>query len=659
MHRMFRLYIALLFIITSLLAACGGQNTNSPDLGVLPTRVTLVSSTPRPTQTPAAPVGATPVARAQTAGGVLRFWEAAGGTLNPQTADRWTFDALAGDAITVRVLGVQALLTLQAADGRVIQTDRSIQATLPADGTYTVVVQTLQGEDGGPYEIGLGYAGQVNPNAERATLAPEVVGVPTPTPPYTGLGSFIDTLADGETIGGTLTDSGSPHIYTFSGSTGEFVRLEMRRVSGEIDPRLTLYSPNGQAIATDDDSLGDAGALLRNVRLPTDGLYSVQAAGGSPGGYSVTLFRTADIVPVTPTVPAIDTATPIPTYGVPSPAPVVAGNRLEDHAPVRSFIDGSGYLGIFPLYAGEGEAFTVGAGPVDGSAVRLRIEVVNPDGAIVPPESGPALPGQDGDTLVTPIRADAAGVYQVFVASVGDETQTGPFIVGYGRGSTWLNVMAGEPDRDVGNQGVIRRRGARDIWTLRLDAGDIITAGVTPGDPRFDPILEIAPADSPDTPLAVDDNGGGDRAAFIQRVDIPRTGVYLLRVRASQAATTGPYSLVWRYINVAPTPTPPPATYPLLTLDDSVPAETYRFYTFYGRADQRIQIDVTGQSAGFDPVLALIAPDGSTIAEADDSNGTLNPSLTVTLPAEGTYQVRVNGYLSAGDFLLTVLELFD
>ncbi|MBC7871477.1 MAG: pre-peptidase C-terminal domain-containing protein, partial [Chitinophagaceae bacterium] len=59
----------------------------------------------------------------------------------------------------------------------------------------------------------------------------------------------------------------------------------------------------------------------------------------------------------------------------------------------------------------------------------------------------------------------------------------------------------------------------------------------------------------------------------------------------------------------------------------------------------------------FDPVAALLDPAGTVIAEADDSEG-LNPVMTLELPADGTYSVRVNGYLTSGAYTVLVEELF-
>ncbi len=66
---------------------------------------------------------------------------------------------------------------------------------------------------------------------------------------------------------------------------------------------------------------------------------------------------------------------------------------------------------------------------------------------------------------------------------------------------------------------------------------------------------------------------------------------------------------------------------------------------------------IAPQESGFDPVAALIGPDGSVIAEADDADDTLNPHFEMVLPVDGTYNVRVNGYMKGGPFTLTVTEI--
>ena len=641
-----RALLPLVALLAAVIGACGGNDAAPQEL---PTRVQLAVETETPTPSPVASATLTP----DKPEDVLLFWFAEDETLSPDEPDIWRFEAEAGDGITVRVVGVDVLMTVQAADGRIITSGESIRTTLEEAGNYTVIVQAAEGDPGGSYQIGLGYSDRPNPFAAQGTPVPEVVGIPTPTPAYSSLGTFISQIADEQTIGGTLTEDLTPHVYTFEGAAGTYIRVDLNRVTGDIDPILTLFDPEGVAIATDDDS-GDAGnAVLLNVQLPADGLYSILAQGDQPGGYSVTLLQYDRRAPVTPVGPTEFAPTPVPTFFVPTPGIAVPNSRLTDHTPLRGVIASPGDLAIYSISATQGQVFTIGAGGVDTSNVRLRMEVSDPEGNLV----GQASSTNGEPVLITPLRADYDGVYQVFLTAL-DET-TGPYIISYGIGSTRLDVNMGQPPRDQPSQGVVRERGARDVWNLELQAGDIITAGVNPADPVFDPIIEIVPADEPGTVIAIDDNGGGDRAAFIRRAEIPRDGVYLLRVRASQAASTGPYTLVWRYINVAPTPTVAPATYPLLTVDDAVPEQAYRFYPFQGFAGQRVSVRVQAVNDSFDPVLAIISPDGREVISVDDSDDSLNPRAVLELPADGTYQVRVNGYLSGGEFFLLVEEVFE
>jgi hypothetical protein len=96
-----------------------------------------------------------------------------------------------------------------------------------------------------------------------------------------------------------------------------------------------------------------------------------------------------------------------------------------------------------------------------------------------------------------------------------------------------------------------------------------------------------------------------------------------------------------------------------MSIEDTIPEGEYRFYPFQGRTGQRIQVRVIAQPGGtLDPVAALLGIDGNEIASGDDSGNDLNPRFTAEIPQDGTYSVRVNGYLSSGKFELVVEVLF-
>jgi hypothetical protein len=639
----------LLLLICALLTACAEPARE------LPTRFVFDEQAEPFPEADSPPEAVLTLPETARIAGLLDFWEPTQARLSPEEPDVWRFIAEAGDTVTIRVIGLRALLTLQDKDGQVLGLGDRLEAELPQAGTYTVIVSAGEDQRGGEYEIGLGYADRPHPDDITPTLLPEVVGVPTPVPVYAGLGVFISRLTNEGTVGGTLDRPGVNHVYTFNGQAGDYVQIEMNRVSGEVDPLVTLYDPGGLPIATDNRS-GEQGARLHNVRLLEDGLYSVQAGSlDGSGGYSIRLLQYDRLSPLTPTRVELPTATPIPTLAVPTIAPAVLGARLEVFTPVQGTISQAGAVSIHSLQAVMGDVLTIGVARTEDSALLPEIEISDPQGIIIAAEQSTTA---GSDALVVQLRADLPGAYNVFVR--GEAGTTGDFIIGYGIGSAWRDAVAGPAEFDRRNEGEIDRRGVREVWTLELRQGDIITATVNPGPgSALDPLLELAPASDPGLILAIDDNSGGGRSPLIRRVEIPETGLYLLRVRASQAASTGSYNLIWRYINVAATPTVPPAVAPVLIRRDTIPEQEYRFYPFYGRAGQRVRVRVLAEEgSGFDPVAALIGPDGEVLIEVDDTEGDLNPRFNFELPDDGTYNVRVNGYLSGGPFEVIVEELF-
>jgi hypothetical protein len=97
----------------------------------------------------------------------------------------------------------------------------------------------------------------------------------------------------------------------------------------------------------------------------------------------------------------------------------------------------------------------------------------------------------------------------------------------------------------------------------------------------------------------------------------------------------------------------------VLSYKDLIPDNTYQYYPFYGEAGTQVRVQIVAEaSSTLDAVAALLTAQGEVIAEGDDSEGDLNPRFTATLPADASYIVRVNGYLSSGPFVLTVEALY-
>ena len=86
-------------------------------------------------------------------------------------------------------------------------------------------------------------------------------------------------------------------------------------------------------------------------------------------------------------------------------------------------------------------------------------------------------------------------------------------------------------------------------------------------------------------------------------------------------------------------------------LNESTP---FGYYTFEGGSGATVSITMT--SSDFDAYLVLLDANEEVIAEDDDSAGRLNPTLTVSLPDNGTYTIiatSLRAYRSEGEFAAT------
>ncbi len=106
---------------------------------------------------------------------------------------------------------------------------------------------------------------------------------PTPTP---GLGGAIHA---GEAVTGHL-ETGSFQIWTYEGRQGEIIDVSMS--SDDFDTYLVVYGPDGEEIASDDDSGQGLNSLINGLVLPQSGTYTIEARSfrdGGSGDYVLTL----------------------------------------------------------------------------------------------------------------------------------------------------------------------------------------------------------------------------------------------------------------------------------------------------------------------------------------------------------------------------------
>lgn len=564
---------------------------------------------------------------------------------------RWQFYGGRGAALTLTLEGAGFFASLYAPDGARVTQGAGWSAVLPSDGIYVLELQLREGLESS-------YTLRLEAQAPTPSAQP-----PTPTAmPFAAQGIFQAALdAADAPVFGALNDPYTEHIYTFEARANAYAQITLQRTSGTVDPLLTLLAPDGSALAIDDNSGGGRTARL-NVRLPQAGRYGLQVYGKGFGGtYELRLILSDTPFEITPqAVSLAPTATPVPIVLTPTLFYLERYNRylLPELQPLQGVLSRPGEINSFRIAGiNAGDVFTLGVRPLNGT--RLTLEVYTPSSTGGDAEGGVLLAqvnttGADGEYLVLDAVAPTSGEYIVLV--IGAPDSVGEYVIGYGRGSIREDVRKAEmlPDRRYEGQ-VINRRAVRDVWYLPLKTGDFINVTAASEDGRFLPVLELLAPDGRSVASAL--NTEGSLTADL-RARADSNGRYTLRVRGADASQFGIYALIWRYIEAAPQPTPPPTLIDLLTLEDTLSSLDGLSYPLLGLAGQQLLITVNSEvGSGFDPLVELLDADGNVIASDDDSGGDLNPRLTVTLPTDGRYRVRVNGYNTLGAFTLRVQEV--
>lgn len=466
------------------------------------------------------------------------------------------------------------------------------------------------------------------------------------------------TITYGETVTGTVLESEN-HWY-FEGIQGEVVTIVVAAfdTTPQASPGVALLNPHGETVAASRTSTTPA------FLLPEGGRYTI-VIGGKPGNYRLSLLleRTANA----PT----DTPPPLPT-SPPAGRPIRIGEIRE------GALSGSDPIQIWALEAQAGDTVT------------LRMESAVPDMI-------PALRVFSPDlTLLAGDDSAARALYsgRRFAQIVITFTQTGTFILqaagGGHEGSYLLSVMPGLPAINLTEppptvrptlaltstpipvptqlvmaeggdlirfgetlRGAISSLEEADRYALFVPAGQVISVGVF-GELNS-PLLPSLELLAPDGSTVASVSGGvNPTEAVLSGITLPTTGVYVIFVRAAPGSAPGTYLITsgesWTLREVGGGEGRIGTSYigELLRAGDRA---TWRFEL---PVNAVLSFEVTPQTPTLNPVLEIIAPDGTqVVALRGGEGGTISPPYLTTQQA-GVYQVRVTSFKneSIGIFVL-------
>jgi hypothetical protein len=567
---------------------------------------------------------------------------------------RYTFEGQEGDAVDIRLSNVSGdldpLLILLGVNGQeIIRNDDDPNGfnrdshianfRLPETGTYTIIAtrfQQAQGISEGEYSLTLSEGG----------------AAPPPTPEGATPAGGTGTIAYGETVTGSLQGATNEVRYTFTAQPGDVIDIRMNNASGNLDPLLILYGPNGREIARDDDSGGNFNAYIQGFAIQAPGMYSIAATrfGTSEGSFSLTLTL-AGSGPVS------------------SPPP--GGNVINIGQTVNGQISGPNGAVNYTFNGQAGSVIEIRINNVSGDLDPLLI-LLGPNGQEVARDDDG---GGARNAYIRSLTLPANGIYTIVATRFGEETGSsqGEFSLSL-QGSG--GIVATPPTGDSLTYGqtvqgsVPEGANTQANYTFSGQAGDVVEIRMTRTNGQLDPLLILLGPNGQE--VARDDDGGGSRNAYIRTLTLPASGVYT--ITATKFGTAGgefslSLELVTAGSNVSTPVSPGGST---ITAGNPVTGNISAgnpqvSYSFNGEAGQVIGVRMYATSGDLDSVVILYDPAGREVADNDDDEIGKNFDSYLrdfVLPESGVYTVVATRYQQAegdtsGDFELILVNGSD
>lgn len=455
-------------------------------------------------------------------------------------------------------------------------------------------------------------------------------------------------LAKGDT---TLADGEFTDTYRFVGRAGQRITIRMR--SSAIDPYLMIRGPGGFTTDNDDASSDDRNALL-DVRLPSDGTYSITATSyrAATGDYTIALT-------------AGGSGTPAPNAPRPTSRGTIQPGQTVQGTLERTDIRlGKGeYQDIWIVQARRGQRFVA----------RLSSTAFDPYLVI----RGPGDLSEDNDDDATARGSHNSRVE--FTAAADGEIRIGA--TSYKGGETGVYTLAldllgsgpspspappsAPPDGVIVAGGTVSGRLAQgdsrqrtgelyDSYSIVGRRGQQIELRLSSAD--FDPYLMVTGPGDLSISNDDDPDGRGSRDSHLI-VNFPEDGTYRISVTSYRSGENGAYRLSAASGTGSTTTQSTQTAAGPLTIGQTVSGALTRGdrrldsgeyadrFRFTGRRGQRVALDLT--SAAFDAYLILQPPSGQQRDNDDGGEGSsTNSRLELALPEDGEYTVMVTSYRS-------------
>jgi PKD repeat protein len=469
------------------------------------------------------------------------------------------------------------------------------------------------------------------------------------------------------TVYGAINEPGDEDVWVFIAGEGDTVTVSLVPVAGSfLDGVLRIFATNGALIAFDDDSGFGADPLIESALIPATGVYKIETGGifDATGPYALTV----EVIGRDAVRAAFEA----------NPAVGVAPLSVSFH---NSSSNATGYLWNF----GDGSIGTEtnpqhtydapGSYTITLTACREGECAEESASVIVEANDGGAV--ESGEVAIGRMDFEADVDFWTFESPAGSEVTID--LVALGSELDLLVFLIDEEgvdlifDDDSGNGFNPRIEAfpllSRGTYTIEVAA----FSAPQPADYELHILVDEEPVirarvevdalgfTAPATVLFQDTSRGGPTSQewdfgdgstgngpFPEHV-YEEAGAYVVTLETCNAHSCDTWTVQLRIVAEVDGGT--------LEIDQTVfgaidgPGDIDD-WILTGEAGQTVDIAVIADDLTFfDPVLEILAPDGTLLAFDDDSGDNLQPRASaVELPVDGDYVIRVRGFSSIIDF---------
>ncbi|MBZ5494423.1 MAG: IPT/TIG domain-containing protein [Acidobacteriia bacterium] len=447
--------------------------------------------------------------------------------------------------------------------------------TLPASDTYTVLV-----------------------NPQGATTGSVTVL----------LNTFTDIAGGAVTAGtqftATTTTAGQNALYTFSGTAGQQVSMNLtgNTYTGCNAVVVSLSQPSGATVGSAGACTGGTG-FMDSTTLPVTGTYTllVNPQGTTTGSVTVLINTFGDLSGTM----TVGTPLTVTTTGVGQNARYTFSGTAGQQISMN--LTGNTYTGCNAVV----------------------VSILQPSGATV----GSAGACTSGTGFMDSITLPVTGTYTTLVNPQGATTGSVTILL-----NTFTDIAGGAVTAGTPFTTTTTTAGQNASYTFSGTAGQQMSMNLT-GNSYVGCNAVVVSILQPSGATVGSAGACTNGTGFMDSITLPVAGTYTVLVNP-QGTTTGSVTVL---LNNFADVTGTIASGTPLTATTTVAGQNAR-YTFSGIAAQQVSASLTGNTySGCNAVVvSILKPDGSTLSSTGLCTGGSGSIASVALPSTGTYTVLVN-----------------